>query len=222
MPKRKIKLSLKKEENTFTCKEQLCQVDTPRKWNSSKKRNVVIDATIQLSGVEQNDKIHQGDRLQREQIGTLSRFSKLPNAAIFGIEEMNTRDGMAIMDTRSHVPLWREMNQSCFNQWKRKRRMQEPTSKCILGSTLTRNRLTRIETARNAGSCWRFYQTLKEKTGRSYRIPSSIHGTMNRHIRQKSSLDMVHCHALRRSYAHWNWKIRNCLINEEIIMYFLN
>ena len=43
MPKRNIKLSLKKEKNTFACKEQLSQVDTPRKWNSSKKRNVVID-----------------------------------------------------------------------------------------------------------------------------------------------------------------------------------
>ena len=93
----------------------------------------MIDATKQISGVESNDKIHQGAILQREQIDTLPRFRKLPNAAIFGIEEMNTCDGMAIMDTRSHVPLWREMNQSCFNQWKRKRRMQEPTSKWILG-----------------------------------------------------------------------------------------
>ena len=89
--------------------------------------------TIQLSGVESNDRIHQGARLQREQIGTLPQFSKLPNAVIFGIEEMNACDYMAIMDTRSHVPLWREMNQSCFNQWKRKQRMQKPTSKCILG-----------------------------------------------------------------------------------------
>ena len=150
MPKRNINLSLKKEENTFTCKEQLCQVDTPRKWNSSKKRNVVIDAAIQLSGIESNDKTHQRTRIQREQIGTLPRFSKLPNAAIFGIEEVNTRDGMAIMDTRSHVPLWRGINQSCFNQWKRKRRMHEPTSKCILGLH-THQKST--HTGRNSETC---------------------------------------------------------------------
>ena len=67
----------------------------------------MIDATIQLSGVESNGKIHQGARLQLEQIGTLPRFGKLLNAVIFGSEEMSTRVGMAIASAAPK--LWNEL-----------------------------------------------------------------------------------------------------------------